>query len=57
MVDFNPMEHMTKEVVKEAFKEWLDEKSAEFGKWTLNWIKTVLFGMIIYYAANHGWLR
>jgi hypothetical protein len=46
-----------KEVVKEAFKEWLDEKAAEFGKWTLKFIGTACFGALIYFLVNHGYLK
>lgn len=29
-----PDDRITKDVVKEALKEWLDEKFLAFGKWT-----------------------
>lgn len=46
-----------KQVVKEAFKEWLDEKAAQFGKWTLKYIATSIFGAILYFLATHGWIK
>jgi hypothetical protein len=46
-----------KAVVKEAFKEWLDEKAAEFGKWTLKFLGTALFGAILFYLVTHGWIK
>ena len=39
---------------KEAFKEWLDEKAAEFGKWTLKFLGTAFFGGLIVFLVNHG---
>ena len=48
---------ISKEVVKEAFKEWLDEKAAELGKWTLKWFLTVLFGATLYWLFHHGFLK
>lgn len=46
-----------KELIKEAFKEWLDEKSAEFGKWTFNYLATICFGALLYYLATHGLIK
>lgn len=46
-----------KEVIKEAFKEWLDEKFAEFGKWTLKSLAAIVFGIIVVYAVNHGLVK
>jgi len=46
-----------KEVVKEAFKEWLDEKAAAFGKWTIKWIATAAFGCVVFFLVTHGWLK
>ena len=54
-MDFNKEDH--KELVKEAFKEWLDEKAADFGKWTIKWIGTAFFGFLIYTLVTHGWLK
>jgi hypothetical protein len=55
MEDWNKEEH--KEAVKEAFKEWLDEQAANFGKWTLKFFGTVLFGAMCYYLVTHGFLK
>jgi hypothetical protein len=46
-----------KDIVKEAFKEWLDEKAAEFGKWTLKFIGTACFGMLLYLLVTHGYIK
>lgn len=46
-----------KDIVKEAFKEWLDDKAAAFGKWTIKYIATALFGFILFFLVTHGWLK
>jgi hypothetical protein len=46
-----------KEIVKEAFKEWLDEKASEFGKWTFKFLATAAFGALLYYLVTHGFIR
>lgn len=46
-----------KDLVKEAFKEWLDEKYAEFGKWALKSVAAMLFGVIIVFLVNHGMIK
>jgi len=45
-----------KAVVKEAFKEWLDEKAAQFGKWTIKFIASAAFGALLYFLVTHGFL-
>lgn len=46
----------TKEVVKEALKEWLDEKFATFGKWTLRGIAAMLLaGTVFLFMTSNGW--
>lgn len=54
MVEDN--EHQ-KEIIKEAFKEWLDEKAAEFGKWTFNFLFTACFGALLYFLVTHGYVN
>lgn len=47
-----------KEIVKEALKEWLDDKWAAFGKWTAKGIATMAFSALAYwYLSTHGWHR
>ena len=46
-----------KALVKEAFKEWLDEKAAEFGKWTFKFIGTALLGTLLVYLVTHGFIK
>jgi hypothetical protein len=45
-----------KEAVKEAFKEWLDEQAANFGKWTIKFISTACFGALLYFLVTHGYI-
>lgn len=51
----NNEEH--KKIIKEAIKEWLDEKAADFGKWTLKYLGTLVFGALIYFLVSHGWIK
>ncbi|HEX3643027.1 MAG TPA: hypothetical protein VHV10_17215 [Ktedonobacteraceae bacterium] len=45
-----------KQVVKEALKEWLDEKFMEFGKWTISGIAALVLAAIAYMILiTHGW--
>lgn len=45
-----------KEIVKEALKEWLDDKWAAFGKWTAKGLATMAFSALAYwYLSTHGW--
>lgn len=41
--------------MKEAIREWLDEKYAAFGKWSIRAIGvTALAGLLYFYVATHG---
>lgn len=42
-------ERITKETVKEALKEWLDEKFLSFGKWTAASLAAMALAAIIYF--------
>lgn len=55
MDDFNRDEQ--KAIVKEAIHEWLDEKYATFGKWTLHGILAAAIGAGAYFLAGHGWIK
>lgn len=49
---------LIKEAFKEAQKEWLDERFAEFGKWSVGAIaaaSTVALGYFLLWA--NGWIR
>jgi hypothetical protein len=50
----SPGEH--KEIVKEALKEWLDDKFKEFGWWTFKGVlSAVLFVVAYLWLMAHGW--
>jgi len=45
-----------KEAVKEAHKEWLESKFAEFGRWSLGAIAVLIFGALMYFVLwITGW--
>ena len=41
-----------KAIVKEAIKEWMDERAEDFGKLTLKWIGGTLLGFCIYLVSS-----
>ena len=43
-----------KKVLKEALKEWLDEKYSEFGHWSVNAIMAAALAALAYYLISHG---
>jgi hypothetical protein len=45
-----------KSLIKEAFKEWLDEKAAQFGKWTFKYVSTAIVGAMLYYLVSNGFI-
>ncbi len=46
----------TKEAVKEAIREWLDEKYASFGKWSLHGLLAMLLAGCVYlFMISQGW--
>lgn len=44
----------TKEFVKEAFRDWLDEQALAFGKFSLRWLIRVVMGAVLYFAVTHS---
>lgn len=45
-----------KEAVKEALKEWVEEKFMQFGKWSIKGIASLAFVALIYFIFKmHGW--
>lgn len=45
-----------KRIIKEALKEWLNEKFTEFGKWTLAAFGAALFVAMTYFVLYlNGW--
>ena len=46
----------TKAVIKEALKEWMDEKFAAFGRWSIIGIAAAaLFALMYFILAVKGW--
>lgn len=46
----------TKDALKEALKEWLDEKFATFGKWSLGAIGAAALGALAWFILTaNGW--
>lgn len=46
----------TKAALKEALKEWLDEKFAALGRWSLGGIAALAFAALIYFILrSNGW--
>lgn len=46
-----------KEIIKEALREWLDEKYAQFGRWSLKFFAALLFSYLIYFAFTNGIIK
>lgn len=47
-----------KEILKEALKEWLDEKFAELGKWSFRTISAAALGALVYFMLKtNGWSK
>lgn len=45
-----------KDAMKEAFKEYLDEKTRQFGKWSLRAISAAAVAALIYFILSvNGW--
>lgn len=54
------MPDMSKDEIKEAFKlglkEWLDDKFADFGKWSLGGLFVMALGGIVWmFFLSQGW--
>lgn len=46
----------TKAALKEALKEWLDEKYAELGKWTFRtFLASLVFALGYFILFTNGW--
>jgi hypothetical protein len=49
-------EDQAKAALKEALKEWMDDKFATFGKWSFAAIGIALVSMIVYFLLlSNGW--
>lgn len=45
-----------KEAMKEAFKEYVDEKVRQFGKWSLRTIAVAVLAALLYFILSiNGW--
>ena len=45
-----------KDVMKEALREWLDDKFADFGKWSLVGVGAALLTALAYFILiSNGW--
>lgn len=45
-----------KDAMKEAFKEYLDEKTRQFGKWSLRTIAILALAALVYFILSmNGW--
>lgn len=54
----NLSEEQVKDALKEAFREWLEAKYAEVGRWTIAGIAAALFAAGIWAAMTAaGWHR
>ncbi len=48
----------SKEILKEALKEWLDEKLAEFGWFSLKTLAIAGLGALVYFIlVMNGWSK
>lgn len=48
----------TKDVLKEALKEWLDDKFATFGRWSLGAFASLGLASLVYFILlMNGWHR
>lgn len=53
-----PDSQETKEALKDALKEWLDEKFSELGKWSARTILVMALGALTYFILNmNGWSK
>lgn len=48
-----PQDELRKQI-KEALQEWLDNKYAEVGRWTLKGILALVFVLAVSFATSHG---
>lgn len=47
-----------KQALKEALKEWLDDKYAEFGRWSFRTILVAGLAALVYFILSmNGWHR
>ncbi len=55
-MDRDEVSRVLKSAVKEALKEWLDEKILTFGKWSLMTVTAAALAAVVYFIlALNGW--
>jgi hypothetical protein len=46
----------TKQAMKEAMREWMDDKFQEFGRWSFYSLLAAVFGAMVYFILTaSGW--
>ena len=56
MPDIDPASEAIKLAMKEAIREWLDERFAELGRWTLRGLAAaMLAGLLWLMLISQGW--
>lgn len=51
-------EEEMKKAMKEALKEWLDEKYMSLGKWSMSAFAAAVLGALIYFILwSNGWKK
>jgi hypothetical protein len=54
--DHDDRKQFIKDAMKEAMKEWLDEKIMSFGKWSLRAIGAAIIVALVYFILTvNGW--
>ncbi len=54
--DMDDRKKFIKDAMKEAFKEYLEEKTSQFGKWSLRTIfAAVMVALVYFMLAINGW--
>lgn len=49
-------EEKKKQIIKEALKEWLDEKFLAFGRWSaISFAALALYAVIYFILKTNGW--
>lgn len=49
---------ITKIAIKEAIKEWMDERVRDVGRWSLRGLAAAAFAALVYFILTHtGWSR
>ena len=58
MTDREERKRLIKEAMREGFKEWLDEITLKFGRWSIRGLALAGFGALVYFILTHtGWVK